>query len=514
MTPKELHLIIQEAVTGQEILLPPGEYQGPLIIEKPLRLVGQGAYPEAVTIWTAVGPAIIIRSSEVTLTHLGVILASPEARQRDVTVGYAAGCKPKLVKVAIEGRLADMGALHHSQGWDLPEVIHLGELQENHPAKMQLMIEVPDTAKVQSELTGLRVLPNILSQKGRHSIELELTQNSLKRGTILAGQLVIQTNNQRRAVWVIGRVVSEIEFALSQLRVKPNNLAWKKIVSWEYHEPPADLSDRVPHEETLRLRAKNGWHLIGASRRGKMHEHNGSFREDAFALAATENDWHIMVVADGDDGCTLSRVGSNLAANTAVKVMQEKVIQVGDFAKLSEAEIKQFCEKTLQDGMKEAWFALELESISRKVEFKEFGTTFLALMHYCNEDKHIVGVLQIGNGLVATQDINGKVDTLTDPDSNAPLFLTSKRWDAWLDRVKVQTLGTPPQLIAAMSDGVSHDFVPYQPLLRLLFEGLEREVTKQPKPEEILLNKVLTYSKRGSFDDRTLTLIYTKIFNL
>ena len=240
MNPKELCLIIQKAVAGQEILLPPGEYQGPLIIDKPLRLVGQGTYPEAVTIWTATGPAIIIRSHEVTLTNLGVILASPEARQRDVTVGYITGCKPKLVKVAIEGRLEDMGASHHSHGWDLPEVINFGELRANHPAKIQLIIEIPDAAKLHSELTGLRVLPSILSQKGRHNIELELSKDSLKIGTILAGQLVIQANNQRRAVWVIGRVVSEAEFARlpkAQLTVKPASLAWGKIGDWQKTQP-------------------------------------------------------------------------------------------------------------------------------------------------------------------------------------------------------------------------------------------------------------------------------------
>jgi len=243
-----------------------------------------------------------------------------------------------------------------------------------------------------------------------------------------------------------------------------------------------------------------------------MHEHNGSFREDAFALAATENDWHIMVVADGGGSCSLSRVGSNVAANTAVNVMKDEVIRAEDFTKWSEAEIIQFCEKTLQKGMEKAWFALEQESIDRKIDFKEFGTTFLALMHYCGDDKHIVGVLQVGDGIVAAQYADKKIAVLADPDigqsASVTLFLTSKRWETWLDRVKVQALPAAPRLLAAMCDGVSDDFIPYNTVLWQLFGALEQQVIKQPNPEEILLNKVLTYPKKGSFDDRTLTLIY------
>jgi len=299
---------------------------------------------------------------------------------------------------------------------------------------------------------------------------------------------------------------------MPEITEKEQSIAIETQGKWQVIEPPADLSDRVEHVDKLHLAAKNDWHLIGASRRGKMHEHNGSFREDAFALAATENDWHIMVVADGGGSCSLSRVGSNVAANTSVNVMKDEVIRAEDFTKWSEAEIIQFCEKTLQKGMEKAWFALEQESIDRKIDFKEFGTTFLALMHYCGDDKHIVGVLQVGDGIVAAQYADKKIAVLADPDigqsASVTLFLTSKRWETWLDRVKVQALPAAPRLLAAMCDGVSDDFIPYNTVLWQLFGALEQQVIKQPNPEEILLNKVLTYPKKGSFDDRTLTLIY------
>jgi hypothetical protein len=53
---------------------------------------------------------------------------------------------------------------------------------------------------------------------------------------------------------------------------------------------------------------------------------------------------------------------------------------------------------------------------------------------------------------------------------------------------------------------VADDFIPFEAYLPKLFEGLKK-ITEQESSEEALL-ELLGYDKRGSFDDRTLTLIY------
>lgn len=274
---------------------------------------------------------------------------------------------------------------------------------------------------------------------------------------------------------------------------------------WKELEPEAELGDRVPHTDTDVLEASDGWRLIGASRRGKMHAHKGIFREDAFALGEAEG-WHLMVVADGGGSCPLSRVGSQLAADAAVETMKQLVRSMTN----SPLSPEKTCEIALQQGLQDAWKALKTEADRREVALRDLGTTFLGVMHRPTEGGSVAGVIQVGDGLVMTQFADGKVGLLAEPDvgdtAGATFFLTSKPWKEWLDRVNVVSLESTPELLTAMCDGVADDFIPFEKYIRKLVDSLGRLVQEE-EPEQALL-QLLSYEKRGSFDDRTLTLIY------
>ena len=274
---------------------------------------------------------------------------------------------------------------------------------------------------------------------------------------------------------------------------------------WKEEEPSPELDDRVPHEDKKVLDAPDDWQMIGASRRGKMHAHKGIFREDAFALGEAAG-WHLMVVADGGGSCPLSRVGSQLAADIAVETMARLVKSMAN-AVLPAAEV---CEIALRKGLEEAWKALQAKADKRQVPLKHLGTTFLSVIHRPCEQGSILGVVQVGDGLVAAELADGKIVALAEPDvgetASVTLFLTSKHWKEWVDRVNVQTLEASPLLLAAMCDGIADDFIPFERHLRKLFDALN-QVIEQEQPQEALL-QLLGYDKRGSFDDRTLALIY------
>ncbi len=278
-----------------------------------------------------------------------------------------------------------------------------------------------------------------------------------------------------------------------------------KATNWQELDPPEDETDRVEHVATEVLLAPNNWQLIAASRRGKMHAHQARFREDAFALGEAAG-WHLMVVADGGGSCSLSRVGSQLAANTAVKEMAQIVKSM----RTTEFPAKKVCELALKESIEKAWKALQTEADAREgISLGDLGTTFLALMHRPDKKGHIVGVAQVGDGLVAAKLADGKPLILAEPDvgetASVTLFLTSKPWKEWIDRVKVDVLATPPQLLVAMCDGVADDLIPFKKKLPILFKELEQRIQKK-EPAEALLD-FLGYEQRGSFDDRTLTLI-------
>jgi hypothetical protein len=244
--------------------------------------------------------------------------------------------------------------------------------------------------------------------------------------------------------------------------------------------------------------------MIAASRRGKMHAHKGIFREDSFALDEVDG-WHVLVVADGGGSCPLSRVGSLLAAHAGVAAMRRWVEQIAGAALPAET----ICELALRQGIEAAWDRLNEEAKRRGRDLRDFGTTYLALMHREAGDGHVVGVLQVGDGLIAAEMADGALLPLATGDvgevAGVTLFVTSKPKSEWIDRAAVTTLASSPRLIAAMCDGVADDFIPYDQYLSRLFDLLH-DVTGQANPDQKLLD-TLGYDKRGSFDDRTLAMI-------
>lgn len=271
---------------------------------------------------------------------------------------------------------------------------------------------------------------------------------------------------------------------------------------WKNLEPPPELNDRVPHTSVENLVTANGWRMVAASRRGKAHAHQARFRDDSFALGQI-NDWHLMVVADGGGSCPLARVGARLATNTALSTMINCIEK-------SESIAAELVKTSLTEGLKAAWQAISDEAKQRDITMRDMGTTFLSVIHCPFEDGSLIGVVQVGDGLLVAKVAGDKIITLAKPDSGemagSTLFLTSLHWENWLDRVSVGTLDAPLKLLAAMTDGVSDDFIPFKKYSPKLFEYLTN-ITQQEQPEQALLN-LLSYEKRGSFDDRTLAMLY------
>ena len=70
-------------------------------------------------------------------------------------------------------------------------------------------------------------------------------------------------------------------------------------------------------------RTKDG-PFVWLSRRGKLHENNATFREDAFEIDTTGG-WVLVAVADGAGSHYLSRVGSNLAVKACIDTLRTQM---------------------------------------------------------------------------------------------------------------------------------------------------------------------------------------------
>ncbi|WP_232424237.1 protein phosphatase 2C domain-containing protein, partial [Imhoffiella purpurea] len=81
---------------------------------------------------------------------------------------------------------------------------------------------------------------------------------------------------------------------------------------WKVLEPPRDAPYPKPHVDS-RLIQGDDYRILAASRRGRSHEHAGSFRDDDFHIARNpDSGWDLILVADGAGSAPFSREGSRL----------------------------------------------------------------------------------------------------------------------------------------------------------------------------------------------------------
>jgi hypothetical protein len=242
-----------------------------------------------------------------------------------------------------------------------------------------------------------------------------------------------------------------------------------------------------------------GWWLIGASVRGKLHAHEGTFREDSFALGSVPG-WNLVAVADGAGSHTLSRVGSELAVKWAIDEM-ERLLGAADEPGSARAE------SATQSALKAAWRRLRAEAEERKRPFEDFGTTLLLLAHHV--ETGWLGVAQVGDGLLAAQLEDGQLLLLGSPQtgeySGQTSFLTNYLEADLAKRAEAVHLERPPRLFLVMTDGVADDLYPPEQKLPGLIKPLPGVLAQADRPRALL--ELISYDLAGSFDDRTLVAV-------
>ncbi len=263
--------------------------------------------------------------------------------------------------------------------------------------------------------------------------------------------------------------------------------------------PPVDQTDRVP-DQVKASKKSLGWTLVGASTRGKLHKHEGTYREDAFDFEILK-DCILVAVADGAGSHKLSRVGSNLAVKAAISAMHKEANQ----DPLTDSVVR----NALQAGLIKAWEAIQNEAQNRSkdgITDKDLSTTLLLLVY--SPEKNLVGVAQVGDGLLAAVLRDGKIVLLGKPEtgeySGLTTFLPNHKVEDLPGHVEVPPLPDAVRMFFVMTDGVADDLFPPQERLPGLVKPLPG-VIASADPEAALL-ELISYDRPGSFDDRTLVV--------
>jgi len=278
-----------------------------------------------------------------------------------------------------------------------------------------------------------------------------------------------------------------------------------KPTLWGEREP-TDRSFPVPHHDARIVPGVAGWRIAGVSRRGKLHAHEGKYREDAWeaALSAGQQ-WQIVAVADGGGAYPLARVGAHCVVESVIRTL------------VSTLPTHVFMPDKITDvlvgALDQAYLDLDerAHTIARErpgTTSRDLSTTLLVIAHCPSEQ--LVCVAQVGDGLLALQKGNQELVKLAEADSGAvagtTVFLNNITKRDWRRRIKQYKLIETPLFITAMTDGVADDVLETPNNFPILFRALSEYTRRQQSEMDLLA--WLDYEKRGSFDDRTLVVIY------
>lgn len=194
--------ILSRTPSGGTAVLPAGEFEGPVYITKPLRLVGSNT-----TIWARRGSVIEITAAGAQIEGLRVELTEGDVNEKAVI----AHARTVVRDVEILGSCSGFGA--EDGIFDFPKTIALGSFAADKENTYKLKVNVPTDAEIECGISGVTFSPSRLSA-GLNDVTL--TVNSLSSMTYLYGEILLKSMFTRR-VYISGRPVPDGEQAQDKL---------------------------------------------------------------------------------------------------------------------------------------------------------------------------------------------------------------------------------------------------------------------------------------------------------
>ncbi len=288
---------------------------------------------------------------------------------------------------------------------------------------------------------------------------------------------------------------------------------------WRILEP-TDRTDSVPHSEHTHQPGSAGWSMIAASRRGKLHAHEGTYRDDAYALGSADG-WNFIAVADGAGSCRLSRVGAHIATTAAIAALQAAATAMAVQVALASdapgfpiprhhAQGLEVIQQHLAHSLHAAQRAVEAEARRRAIPVRDLSSTLLVLAHYptAHGDQVLAGG-QIGAGQILLVENDHQFRPLGEANvgfySGETIFVPMPS-SSELERCVWATWLPTPWLVLVMTDGIADDLYPPARQVPVLIQGITGVLRAHPADQHLL--DLIAYEKRDSADDRTLAVLY------
>lgn len=182
--------LIARAGAGETVQLPSGEFEGPVLINKPLRLIGKNT-----TVWAKNGAVLDINSNGVIIEDLRV-----EITEGDICgIAVQTSVLTAVNNVEILGSVRGFGS--EDGFFDVPRTIELGEFLCDSENSFLIEVNVPEKTEIVCNIREVRLSTNVL-KAGRNTITV--TVSDCAAGTLLYGELLFKSMFTRR-IYLTGK---------------------------------------------------------------------------------------------------------------------------------------------------------------------------------------------------------------------------------------------------------------------------------------------------------------------
>ncbi|MBB4313671.1 PP2C family serine/threonine-protein phosphatase [Roseospira marina] len=299
----------------------------------------------------------------------------------------------------------------------------------------------------------------------------------------------------------------------------------------------SDRNDPFWKEDEAFERTEGDLLCVAASKRGRSHAKDGTFRDDHFGLLATgPGGWHIAVVADGAGSATFSRRGSKVAVESVLSGLPKRLDKhvTPHLGKLvhahrqgntdATAQIKSQLYLSLADAAFDAAKDLEAEAAVRNEKVSAFSTTLIIGVVRKVEEGWFIAGFSVGDGGAAVFDVrDGSLTPLTLPDSGEfagqTRFLQKSEFSGGFEEVAKRLFFDVRKdftAVALMTDGISDPKFPTDAVfadgakwIEFWRDDLTRSVdfsrTNEAMDRQFL--EWLDFWSPGNHDDRTLAVL-------
>lgn len=314
----------------------------------------------------------------------------------------------------------------------------------------------------------------------------------------------------------------------------PKAANWKNLPAKEDWCPPA-LGARFPelgvhiYEDNLSMDRllHNGWRVVGATRRGRQHAHQGTHREDAIRFKSGAN-YTALCVADGAGSSKFSRLGSQLTVLRVTEYLGQEITKIDPALEEKDEQLTALLKSHITKAVELACVALQEAALLCGAIPNDFRCTLLTVLIFHGKKREYVLTNQIGDGAITALFNDKNTVLLGSSDSGAfsgevSCFVPDASARQKAAQVDIVAQAEKIECLLLCTDGVEDPFYPLPKkagdLFGQLYAGVKEKLpdfSAQPTHGSVInadsagsaLAQWLGFEKRGENDDRSLLLLH------